>query len=88
MRAAGPHEIHLVLPSSMSATGVLRAGRAFGTVGVTHVVFSKLDDVLGCGVVLNAMQKMDWKLSYLTDGQNVPGDIIPACGERIAELIL
>lgn len=88
MHTAAPHEIHLVLPSSMSAIGVHRAGRAFGAVGVTHVVFSKLDDVLGCGVVLNAMQKMDWKLSYLTDGQNVPCDIIPACGERVAELIL
>jgi flagellar biosynthesis GTPase FlhF len=46
-----------------------------------------LDEVVGLGVVLNVVQKLQVAVSYLSTGQNVPNDLQEACRERLAELL-
>jgi len=85
---SAPDEVHLVIPASMSPSVQQRAGRVFKRLGALRIVLTRLDEALGFGVVLNAMERLGGKLSYLTSGQNVPQDIEEACSRRVSELIL
>ncbi len=88
LRAARPDEVHLVVQSS-AASGVLtRVADTFKPFGVSKVVLTRLDETIGLGVVLNALEKLPWQLSYVSAGQNVPRDIEEACSKRFAELVL
>jgi flagellar biosynthesis protein FlhF len=88
LRAARPQETHLVMPVSLARLVQQRTAEFFGPLGVSRVVLTRLDEAIGLGVVLTAVARMGWALSYLTDGQNVPKNIQEACGRRVAELIL
>ena len=65
-----------------------QAVERFTPVGVGHIVFTKLDEAVGLGVMLNVLHTVKLKLSYLTSGQAVPDDIEPGSAARVAELIL
>lgn len=85
---AKPDETHLVLASNCNQAFLLQTVDRFSDVGADRVVFTKLDEAIGFGTVLNVIRKIDKKLSYITTGQDVPDDIEVANGSRIAELIL
>jgi flagellar biosynthesis protein FlhF len=87
LRAARPDEIHLVLPASLDAKVQERLARGFVPLGVSRAVLTRLDDVVGFGVVLNVVERLNLGVSYVTTGQNVPNDIQQACGARVAELL-
>jgi len=86
--AARPHEVHLVLSTTASQANLLAALEQFAPLGINRILFTKLDEAVGIGMMLNVMQNVDAKLSYFTTGQNVPDDIAPGSGRRLAELIL
>jgi flagellar biosynthesis protein FlhF len=88
LRAARADEVHLVLPASLTPGAQTRLGQSFAPLGVSRVVLTHLDEAVGFGVVLNAVERLKCHLSYLSAGQNVPRDIEEACGQRVAELIL
>ena len=52
-----------------------------------RVIFIKLDETVGFGVILNCLQKVKAQLSYVTTGQDVPSDIEVGEGRAIAGLI-
>ena len=60
----------------------------FSPLGVERVVFTKLDEALGAGIILNVASKLKLQLSYLTTGQDVPDDIEVGHRRRIAEMVL
>lgn len=88
LRAARPDETHLVLPASMAPAVQRQICDAAAVLHVSKVMLTRLDEVLGLGVVLSAVQRIKWGLSYVTDGQNVPSNLEIACGTRFAERIL
>lgn len=88
LEAARPDETHLVLASNCTQAVLLRAVEQFSRVGIDRVVFTKLDEAVGFGVLLTVLRRVDKKLSYITTGQDVPDDIEVGHGRRIAELIL
>ncbi len=81
-------ETHLVLPASMTAAAQERTAALLQPLGVTQLVLTRLDDAVGFGVVLEVVKRLGWRLSYVSNGQSVPGDLIQACSRRMAELIL
>ncbi len=87
LRAARPHEVHLVLAVSMIPSVQIRMARRFGPLGVSKVVLTRLDEAVGLGVILNVIEKLEWGLSYVTNGETVPNNIEEACAERMAALI-
>ena len=87
LRAARVDEIHLVLPTTLSASARQRYSALFGTFPVSRVLLTHVDDAVGFGVVLNATAQLEWKLSFLGTGQNVPRDLETACSDRIAQVI-
>lgn len=83
-----PDEIHLVLSSTCTERVVSETITRFGKVGFDRIIFTKLDEALGFGVILNCLQKADTRLSYVTTGQDVPSDIAVGESRALTELIL
>ena len=77
-----PHEVHLVLSGTCGAGVLMEAVQRFGRVGIDRVIFTKLDEAVGFGVLISCLEKADASLSYVTTGQDVPEDI--RLGERKA----
>lgn len=88
VKAAEPHETHLVLSSTAHEKVLLREAQAFSTVGVDRVVLTKLDEAVGLGAVLRVLRQVGRGVSYLTTGQEVPQHIEAARPSRLAELVL
>lgn len=88
LRAARPDEQHLVLPATLLPSVQARTAESFAPLGIDRVVLTRLDDAVGLGVILNAVKRLNLRLSYLTHGDSVPDDIEEACGRRVAELLL
>jgi flagellar biosynthesis protein FlhF len=86
--AAPPDEVHLVLSSTASEAVLTEAIERFSEIGVGRVIFTKIDEAIGFGVILTCLQKANASLSYITTGQDVPDDIEVGEGRLIADLIL
>lgn len=93
LAAAQPHETLLTLSAAGGGESLATAARAFGRVGATSLILTKLDESIGAGAA-QLGQLPDWlaagqlPLSYTTHGQNVPDDIRPAAASRLAELLV
>ncbi|MHC4443952.1 MAG: flagellar biosynthesis protein FlhF [Planctomycetota bacterium] len=81
-------EIHLVLSCTAHPQQLSEVADKFGVLGINRVVFTKLDEAVGLGVILNMIGRTNLQLSYLTTGQDVPDDIQVGNLRRIAEMIL
>jgi flagellar biosynthesis protein FlhF len=86
--AAQPHEVHLVLASTCTQSVLLDAIERFSAIGTDRIIFTKLDEAVSFGVLLNVMHKVDKQLSYVTTGQEVPHQIEPGESRRLAQLVL
>ena len=56
--------------------------------GVFPYRLGKEAEAVHVGVVLNTVRRVNKSLSYVTTGQDVPDDIEPGGGRRLAQLIL
>lgn len=83
-----PLETHLVMSCTAHANQLRQVLDRFASVGIDRVVFTKLDEAVGVGVILNIAHRLDVQLSYLTTGQDVPDDIEVGSRRRIAEMVL
>jgi len=87
LQAAGA-TIHLVLPASAGRSALLRAIDGFAPLAAGCVLFTKLDEAVGCGVILECLRRTRARLSYVTDGQNIAEDIAVGAGRALAERIV
>lgn len=88
IRAAQPHETHLVLSAGQAEAVQQSAAERFAGLGPTSLVFTKLDEAVSFGALVNVVAKVGLRLSYLTTGQEVPDHIELAQGERLARLVV
>jgi flagellar biosynthesis protein FlhF len=86
--AASPDEIHLVLSTTANQSVLLATIKRFTSLNIDHIIFTKLDEAVGIGMLLNVMKKLDRAVSYITTGQNVPEDIEPGTSERLARMLI
>jgi flagellar biosynthesis protein FlhF len=86
--AVNPEEVHLVLSLAASQVCIERAIERFSQVRVDKIIFTKLDEAVHVGVVLNVVKKVNKALSYVTTGQNVPDDIEVGKGSKLAQMLL
>jgi flagellar biosynthesis protein FlhF len=86
--AADPHEVHLVLSSTCTQNVLLDAIERFSHVRADRIIFTKLDEAVSFGVVLNVARKVNKQLSYITTGQEVPHQIETSQADRLAELVV
>lgn len=88
LERAAPDEVHLVLSSTTSTAVCRKIIERFGELGVNRMIFTKLDEAVGFGVILNCLHQATSRLSYVTTGQEVPDDIEVGHGGRLADLIV
>jgi flagellar biosynthesis protein FlhF len=88
LAAVRPDQVHLVLSTTSREETIREAAEKFAVLGPRQVIFTKLDEAVGFGVIVNVLHNLNLRLSYLTTGQSVPDDIEPATAHRIAQLIL
>ena len=88
LEAAAPHETHLVLSSTCTERVLEDTIERFSKIQTDRIIFTKLDEAVTFGVVLNVLRKVKKRLSYITTGQEVPHQIEPARPDRLAALML
>ena len=85
---AEPHETHLVLSGASSESVIVESAQRFEVARPDRVIFTKLDEMVHFGVLVNTARAIGAELSYVTTGQEVPDHIEPSCANRLARLIL
>ena len=88
LRVASPHRSHLVLSATSGERAMRAAVAAFSRLRPDHVIFTKLDEADGLGVIANTMHTLDATASYVAIGQEVPDDLEPVTSDRLASLVL
>lgn len=88
IRVANPDQIHLVMSTTSKEKTVREAIDRFRLLGAMNLLFTKLDEAEGLGMILNVLRDTNMQISYLTTGQAVPDDIEIGSASRVAKLIL
>jgi len=88
IETASPHEVHLVLSSTCTQQVMLESVKRFSEVRTDRIIFTKLDEAVSYGVLLNVSKQVGKELSYITTGQEVPHQIEPTASTRLADLVL
>ena len=88
LASAAPDETHLVLSATASARTLARAAETFGAVGVNRIVLTKLDEAATFGTLVSLIERLGKRVSFFTQGQEVPDHIEIARSRRLAALIL
>jgi len=87
LRAAEPDEVHLVLSTTANYKTTMDTIERFNDVTVDKLLFTKLDEAVNFGIILNVAARVGKRLSYVTTGQVVPDDIEPARSSRLADMV-
>lgn len=80
-------ETYLVLNSTSDYKIMLDVAKKFKVLNYNGLIFSKLDEAVTYGNLLNLVEEIKVPIKYLTNGQVIPDDIIAADNEFIANMI-
>lgn len=81
-------EHHLLLSATTREAELEMVIQRFSCLPISNLIFSKIDECSLLGVLLNIHYKHNAPISYLTNGQRVPEDIMAPTPETIAEFIM
>jgi flagellar biosynthesis protein FlhF len=79
---------HLVLSATTREYELLDTIARFKGLGITHTIFTKIDECANLGILLNVQIQNANPLSYITNGQRVPEDILEVTPKIAAEMIM
>ena len=88
LKLAKPTETHLVIPSTCTVRSFLRYEQAFQKLSPSRMILTHLDESCGLGSLFSCIQSSSLPISYLTNGQRIPTDLIQATGIRLAQQIM
>ncbi|MGE5352860.1 MAG: flagellar biosynthesis protein FlhF [Acidobacteriota bacterium] len=80
-------EVYLVLSTTSTTKNILDVAQKFRVLNYNGVVFTKLDEAVSFGNILNVTANFNVPVKYLTNGQIIPDDIIAADPQFIANMI-
>ena len=81
-------ETFLVLSLTSKSRDMKKIAEHFGRYQLDKVIFTKLDETGSYGPLFNVLNDFPLKLSYITNGQNVPDDLLMATNEQIIGMLL
>jgi flagellar biosynthesis protein FlhF len=87
LTAARVDEIYLVLSSTGTTKNLCDVAEKFKLLDYNSIIFTKIDEAVTFGGILNVVTNFDVPLSFLSNGQVIPDDIISADPEFIANMI-
>ena len=85
--AAGVDETFLVLSSTNSTKNLFDTAERFQVFNYDSIIFTKIDEGVSFGNLLNVVANFNVPVSFLSNGQVIPDDIISASPEFIAKMI-
>ncbi|NLW27418.1 flagellar biosynthesis protein FlhF [Acetivibrio saccincola] len=88
VKEVGADEIFLVLSTTTSMNNCREIIDSYSFLGNYKLIFTKLDETPSLGIILNVKQYAGKKLSYVTNGQNVPDDIELADIDKITKNLI
>nr|WP_279401227.1 hypothetical protein [Piscibacillus salipiscarius] len=68
-------EVYCVLSLTSKQKDLEDIYSRFSKLNINRVIFTKIDETTQFGPIYNLWNKYKFKMSYLTNGQNVPDDI-------------
>jgi flagellar biosynthesis protein FlhF len=81
-------ETHLCLSATTRDKELTQAVSRFGVLPISSMLFTKLDESMSFGCIVNTHLRTKMPLSYFTTGQRVPEDIETATPQRVADLVV
>ncbi len=81
-------ETHLCLSATTRDRELAQAVSRFNELPVSRLLFTKLDESMSFGCIVNTHLRNKLPLSYFTTGQKVPEDIETASPKRVADLVV
>ncbi len=79
---------HLVLSAGTRENELLDTIERFNTLDISNTIFTKTDECSSLGILLNTQIQNANPLSYVTNGQRVPEDLLEITPQIVAELIM
>lgn len=80
--------VHLVLSLTMRDEDIQAVLDNFSSCPVTHLLLTKADETTSYGLSLNLACQTDYPFSFITTGQNVPDDMIPADAAQLTAWVM
>jgi flagellar biosynthesis protein FlhF len=88
INAAEPDETHLVLSSTVGDNVLRKTAERFMALGPDRCILTKIDEAVTTGMIAGMGSRIGLPLSFVTVGQEVPDDILPARADRLARAVL
>lgn len=83
-----PIETYLVLSLSAKPKDITEIYDQFDDIPIKQVIFTKIDETTQYGSLLNIALDKEIGIAYLTDGQDVPEDLVNPNPEKIKDLVM
>lgn len=83
-----PDETHLVFSLTANPKDAFEALDYYLPMGVNRLTFTKLDEASSPGILLNLRMRCNHPVGYLTVGQSVPDDLVPADRADFTKILL
>jgi len=80
-------ETYLVLSLTSKQRDMEDIYRQFSTIPLKHIIFTKADETATYGAMINMIQQYQLAPAYITNGQNVPDDLMKATPVNILNLL-
>jgi flagellar biosynthesis protein FlhF len=81
-------EIFLVISSTIKYRDMQDIIKNFGKVNFNKIIFTKTDETTTWGPILSLASEADKPIIYISNGQNVPDDIMPAEANYVVKKII
>lgn len=81
-------ETHLCIGAQSRYLDLKKTYQVLAKTKPSRVIITKIDESYSLGSVLSFIEEIDLPLSYITNGQDVPIDIITASKEKIKQILL
>jgi flagellar biosynthesis GTPase FlhF len=88
LRAARPHQTHLVLSAVLGEQSLARSLGRFQAMHPTHILLSKLDESASLAPVFNLLGGRRIPVGCVTTGQEVPDHMAPADARALAATLV
>lgn len=85
---ARPDEVHLVLNVSTRHEDIEGIIEKYKMMNFNKIVFTKLDETISPGEIINVIDQFQKPVSFITNGQEVPEDIETGMSSNLVNLIL
>jgi len=79
---------HLVLSAPTRNRELRETVQRFGRLPMDSIIFTKLDECEDCGALINIPVGQNLPISFLTNGQRVPEDLLAAESSTVADFIM